>query len=122
MPDARAAADVSSAGASSAGAASRHDEPLIDEVALGAARRAEIALDAARELGQERWATFLGPLPDRLRDEPVRGLRPVVVRARAAYGPKDSIRDALPSDVTEPLLDSLDRLLRALNRREAQGG
>jgi hypothetical protein len=38
------------------------------------------------------------------------------VRARAAYGPKDSIRDALPSDVTEPFLDALDRLLREINR------
>ena len=104
-----------------AGVASRHDEPLIDEVALLAARRAEIALDAARERGHDRWAAFLGPLPDRLRDEPVGGLRSVVVRARAAFGPKDSIRDVLPSEVTEPLLESLDRLVRALNRRDAQG-
>jgi hypothetical protein len=37
---------------------------------------------------------------------------------RSAYGPKDSIRDALPADVTEPLLDAVDRLLRALDRRD----
>ena len=104
----------------SPGPASRLDEPAIDEAALIAARRAEIALEAARERGQERWATFLDPLPDRLRDEPVAALRPAVLRARAAFGPKDSIRDVLPSEVTEPLLDSLDRLTRELNRRDAR--
>lgn len=111
MPDRRAPTGVSS----------RHDEPVIDEVALFAARHAEIALALAREQGHERWATFLGPLPDRLRDEPVGSLRQAVVRARAAFGPKDSIREVLPPEVTEPFLDSLDRLLRALNRRDAQG-
>ena len=104
----------------SPGLASRLDEPAIDEVALVAARRAEIALEAARERGQERWAMFLAPLPERLRDEPVAALRPAVLRARAAFGPKDSIRDVLPSEVTEPLLDSLDRLTRELNRRDAR--
>ena len=98
----------------------RHDEPAIDEAALQAARRAEVALDAARATGNERWAAFLAPLPERLRDDPVATLRSAVLRARAAYGPKDSIRDALPRDVTEPLLDSLDRLLRALNRRDVR--
>ena len=39
----------------------------------------------------------------------------------AAYGAKDSIRDALPPDLTEPFLASLDRLIRELNRREAAG-
>ena len=105
-----------------AAAGSRHDEPAIDEAALIAARRAEIALGAARERDQERWAAFLGPLPDRLRDEPVAALRPAVLRARAAFGPKDSIRDALPEEVTEPLRDALDRLLRELNRRDATRG
>jgi hypothetical protein len=42
------------------------------------------------------------------------------MRARAAYGPKDSIRDALPPDVTEPFLDSIDRLLREINRFQAR--
>jgi hypothetical protein len=40
------------------------------------------------------------------------------MRARAAYGPKDSIRDALPAELTEPFLESVDRLLKALARRE----
>jgi hypothetical protein len=39
--------------------------------------------------------------------------------ARAAYGPKDSIRDSLPEDVTEPLLGAVDRLLKAVARFEA---
>ena len=39
------------------------------------------------------------------------------LRARAAFGPKDSIRDALPSDLTEPFLDAIDRLLREMNAR-----
>jgi hypothetical protein len=38
------------------------------------------------------------------------------MRARAAYGPKDSIRDALPAELTEPFLESIDRLIRELNR------
>ncbi len=42
------------------------------------------------------------------------------LRARAAYGPKDSIRDALSSDVTEPFLVAIDRLLKVLAKREVQ--
>jgi len=61
--------------------------------------------------------TFLEPLPDRLRDEDLPGLRAAAVRVRAAYGPKDSVRDVLPGDVTEPLLEAIDRLLREINRR-----
>jgi hypothetical protein len=38
------------------------------------------------------------------------------MRSRAAYGAKDSVRDALPAELTEPFLDSIDRLLRELNR------
>lgn len=40
------------------------------------------------------------------------------MRARSAYGPKDSIREALPAELTEPLLADLDRLLRALAKDE----
>jgi hypothetical protein len=58
-------------------------------------------------------------LPDRLRDEELPRLRSVAVRARAAYGPNDSVRDALPPELTEPFLDALDRLLRELARRDA---
>jgi hypothetical protein len=43
------------------------------------------------------------------------------MRARAAYGAKDSVRDALPADLTEPFLESIDRLLRELARRDAAG-
>ena len=43
------------------------------------------------------------------------------MRVRAAYGPKDSVRDALPRRVTEPLLDAIDRLLKELARRDVQG-
>jgi hypothetical protein len=43
------------------------------------------------------------------------------MRARAAYGPKDSVRDVLPADVTEPFLASIDRLIREINRAAARG-
>jgi hypothetical protein len=95
----------------------RHELPAIDELALVAARRADRLLAAARERGAARWVTFLEPLPDRLRDEDLPGLRAAAVRARAAYGPKDSVRDVLAGDVTEPFLESIDRLIREINRR-----
>ena len=43
------------------------------------------------------------------------------MRARAAYGPKDSLRDALPAALTEPFLDAVDRLLKAIARYELRG-
>jgi hypothetical protein len=98
----------------------RHELPAIDGAALEAARHADRLLVAARELGDRRWTRYLEPLPDRLRDDEVRALRTTALRARAAYGPKDSIRDALPAEVTEPFLDALDRLLRILARRDAR--
>lgn len=94
----------------------RHQYPVIDDLALAAARHADRLLAAARERGHERWTRYLEPLPDRLRDEDLRGLRSAAVRARAAYGPKDSIRDALPWELTEPFLEAIDRLLREINR------
>ena len=99
----------------------RHELGAIDDLALIAARHADRILAAARERRADRWATFLEPLPDRLRDEGLPGLRATAMRARAAYGPKDSVRDALPPDVTEPFLDSIDRLLREINRAMARG-
>jgi hypothetical protein len=99
----------------------RHERPAIDEAALVAARHADRLVAAARERGLDRWSAFLGPLPDRLRDEELPRLRQVALRARAAYGANDSVRDVLPSDLTEPFLESLDRLLRELARREASG-
>jgi hypothetical protein len=94
----------------------RHELPAIDDLALAAARHGDRLVAAARERGQDRWLTFLEPLPDRLRDDEPRALRSTALRARAAYGPKDSVRDVLPSELTEPFLDALDRLIRELNR------
>jgi hypothetical protein len=45
--------------------------------------------------------------------------RSVAVRCRAAYGPKDSIRDVLPERLTEPFLDAIDRLIREIDRARA---
>jgi len=97
----------------------RHELADIDAAALEAARAADVALAYAREVGLERWATYLGPLPDRLRDDSLRDLRGVARRTRAAYGPKDSIRDSLPEAVTEPLLEAIDRLIKAISRFDA---
>jgi hypothetical protein len=98
----------------------RHELGAIDDLALTAARHADRLLASSREHGADRWTTFLERVPDRLRDEDLPGLRSTALRARAAYGPKDSIRDALPPDVTEPFLDAIDRLLREINRRQAR--
>jgi hypothetical protein len=84
---------------------------------MAAARHADRLLASARERGAVRWVTFLEPLPDRLRDEDLPGLRAAAVRARAAYGVKDSVRDVLPNTLTEPFLEAIDRLLREINRR-----
>ena len=54
--------------------------------------------------------------PDRLRDDDPTALRATATRCRAAFGVKDSIRDSLPESLTEPFLDSIDRLVRELNR------
>ena len=98
----------------------RHELGTIDDLALVAARHADRMVAAAREREAARWSTFLEPLPDRLRDEDLPGLRATAMRARAAYGPKDSVRDALPADVTEPFLDAIDRLIREINRHQAR--
>src|ERR1700675_3428957 len=94
----------------------RHERPAIDEAGLVAARHADRLLAAARAIGSARWAAYLEPLPDRLRDDEPTALRATATRCRAAFGVKDSIRDALPADLTEPFLDSIDRLIRELNR------
>ena len=92
----------------------RIERPALDEAALAVARQADVVLAAARQRGLERWVVFFQAVPDRLRDVPLAELRGVAQRARSAYGPKDSIREALPPELTEPLRDGLDRLLRAL--------
>jgi len=99
----------------------RHEWRDVDEAALVAARDADRLLASAKAHGADRWADFFGSLPDRLRDDDLRDLQSTARRARAAFGPKDSVRDSLPPDVTEPLLASIDRLLKALARREAAG-
>jgi hypothetical protein len=101
------------------GGPARHEVPDIDAAALAAAVFAERAYRTADELGIDRWAGFLEPFPERLRDAPVQDLRLIARQVRAAYGPRDSIRDALPAEATEPLLDAVDRLLKAIARFEA---
>jgi hypothetical protein len=96
----------------------RHEWPAIDEAALAAARSADRVLDAARARGDERWIAFVEPLPDRLRDAPLDDLPGIARRCRAAFGPKDSIREVLPAEVTEPFVEAVDGLLRALARGE----
>ena len=100
----------------------RHERPDIDEAALIAARAADVLLAAARAGGSVRWVAFFDPLPDKLRDDAVGDLRGTALRVRAAFGPRDSVRDVLPASVTEPLLEAVDRLLKALARREVGGG
>jgi len=97
----------------------RHELPDIDEAGLAAARLADRLLEAARAVGSTRWEAFLAPLPDRLRDAPPAELRAAARRGRAAFGPKDSIVDALPEADAIAFRDALDRLLRLLARREA---
>ncbi|TFG69493.1 MAG: hypothetical protein E4H24_00290 [Thermomicrobiales bacterium] len=94
----------------------RHEHPNIDEAGLVAARHGDRVLAAARDAGATRWVAYFEPMPDRLRDDDVVALRATAVRCRAAYGVKDSVRDALPASATEPFLDAIDRLVRELNR------
>jgi hypothetical protein len=96
----------------------RHDMPAIDEAALAAARNADQLIAAARDAEARRWVDYFEPLAERLRDDEPRDLRQAALRARAAYGPKDSVRDALSGEVTEPFLESIDRLIKQLNRRD----
>jgi len=100
----------------------RHERPAIDEAALKAARAGDRLLAAARQDGIVRWASYLEPLPDRLRDDDITDLRRTALRCRSAFGPKDSVRDAFPAELTEPFLDAIDRLLKELAKREVQEG
>ncbi len=99
----------------------RHERPAIDEAALTAARLADLMLAGTRARGSDRWALFLEPVPELLRDATILELRVVARRARAAYGFRDSIREALPAELTEPFLDALDRLLKALAKDALSG-
>ena len=64
----------------------------------------------ARAAGFERWVVYLEPLIDPLRDGDIASLRPAARRVRAAYGPKDPVRDDLPPSVTDPCRDEIDGL------------
>ena len=97
----------------------RHELPEIDAAALRAGNAAERAFRLADELGLDRWVRYLKPLPDALRDGSLRDVRAAARAVRSAFGPKDSIRDVLPEEATEPLLDAVDRLLKAVARYEA---
>jgi len=104
----------------SARSQARHELGAIDDLALIAARHADRLVVAAQERRDDRWIDFLGAVPDHLRDDDLAGLRSTAMRARAAYGPKDSVRDALPPEVTEPFLEAIDRLMREINRQMAR--
>jgi hypothetical protein len=97
----------------------RHEIPDVDAAALEAARAADRLVATARDVGNDRWLRYMEPLPGRLRDDPLPELRSATRLARAAYGPKDSVRDVLPAEATEPFLDRIDRLIKAINRWEA---
>ena len=99
----------------------RHELPAIDEWALAAARAVDPMVAAAGDRAAARWLAVLAPLPELLRDGDLVQVRRAAIRVRAAYGPKDSIRDTLPPDVTEPCLVAVDRLIRALNRHDRAG-
>jgi hypothetical protein len=99
----------------------RHERPVIDEAALAAARAGDRLVAEARFRGADRWLAYFEPLPDRLRDDAIVDLRRTALRARSAYGPKDSVRDALPPNVTEPFLGAIDRLLKEIARRDVDG-
>ena len=96
----------------------RHELPAVDEAGLIAGREADRVVAAAEAAGSARWSRYFEAMPDRLRDDEPRSLRQVALRARAAYGPKDSVRDVLPRDVTEPFLEAIDRLIKQLNKRD----
>ena len=110
--------DTGSRSALDRGGPARHELPAVDEAGLYAGLQAERLVAAASALGAARWLRYFEEMPDQLRDDEPRSLRQIALRARAAYGPKDSVRDALPAEVTEPLLDAIDRLLKQLNRRD----
>jgi hypothetical protein len=100
----------------------RHELPTIDAAALDAARSVDRTIRACRAIGADRWVRYLEPIPDALRDAPVGELRAIALRARAAIGPKDSILEILGPDITDPLRDSIDRLIRLLAREAARPG
>jgi hypothetical protein len=98
---------------------SRHELPAIDDAALRAARLADPVLAYCRERGLERWERVLGPIPDALRDGALPDVRAAARTARSTFGTKDSLADAVPSDLWIPLRDAVDDLIRRLARLDA---
>jgi hypothetical protein len=98
----------------------RHELPEIDESALRAAALADRLLAVARAGGIARWERYLAPLPGTFRDGDMRDVRAAVRTSRAAFGPKDSIADALPGDLCAAFRDALDDLARRLARHDAR--
>ena len=72
---------------------------------------------AARDRGADRWVAYFEPLPDRSATT----TSPTCASRRCARGRptgrRTRVRDALPEEVTEPFLDAVDRLLKALAKR-----
>jgi hypothetical protein len=99
---------------------SRHELPAIDDAALRAARLADPVLAYCRERGLPRWERVLAPIPDALRDGTLPEVRSAVRTARATLGTKDSLADAVPSDLWIPWRDALDDLIRRLARLDAE--
>ena len=95
--------------------------PAIDEAALRGGALADRLLAAARVAGNERWATYLAPLPDRLRDDEPRRAAP---HGDAGAGrlrpegldPRRPARPSSPSRSSRPI-DRLLRVLRPARRR-----
>lgn len=99
---------------------SRHELPAIDEAALAAARLADPVLAYCRDRGLARWERALAPVPDALRDGSLAEVRSAARTARAAFGTKDSLADAVPVVLWVPLRDAVDDLLRRLARMDAE--
>lgn len=108
--------------AGSARGPARHDIPAIDEAALAAARAADVLLESARTRGIARWERYLAPIPEALRDGDLRDLRAAARSGRSAFGPKDSVLDALPFAPCIAFRDVLDVLLKRIARYEAEVG
>jgi hypothetical protein len=99
---------------------SRHELPAIDDAALRAARLADPVLAYCRDRGLSRWERVLAPIPEALRDGTLADVRSAVRTARATLGTKDSLADAVPSDLWIPWRDALDDLIRRLARLDAE--
>jgi hypothetical protein len=99
----------------------RWQDPPLDEAALAVARLARGGVAVLRARGQERWAAYLEPHVPVLEDGDRTDLLVAARRVRAAFGARDSLLDAWPSEDALRLRDAADRLLLLLERRHARG-